>query len=192
LNRKLIAVIFLGLNGFASISNAQIGNFFKTTNDSSYYYNLDHYLTVKLFVGEKNSNFKFNDYNIQKSLNYNSNPSPTVGFGMSYKWINFKLGIGVKNPGDTVNRDRGLIDIQTQLNFTKFSLSLYASNNTGYYLSNSHELLGTDYNEEPYSRQDIQNKTYGVSGYYVFNNARYSNRATFLQNHWQRKSAVHC
>jgi len=189
LNRKLFAVVFFGLNSLVSIGYAQISTIFKTTNDTNYYYNLDHYLTLKLFIGEKNSDFKFNDYDLQKSLNYKSNPSPMIGFGGSYKWINIKLGIGVKNPGDTVNKDRGLIDIQTQLNFTKFTLSLYASNNTGYYLQNSTDLLKSEQKNEPYSRSDIQDKTYGVSGFYVFNNSRYSNRATFLQNHWQRKSA---
>lgn len=182
----LIIVAFIlsnssfGQDGFKKIFNDQY--------DSTYYDKLDELLTAKVFLARKFSDFELNDHVHDKAINYKSNPSSSIGFGFSYKWLGVSLGIGLQNSNDSIFGQTNRIDLQTQINLRKLTINLYSGAYNGYYLQNSKELLSTGEVGEYYNRADIQNMTYGISGYYVFNSSRYSNRATFLQNEWQKKT----
>lgn len=157
--------------------------------DSLYYDKLDNKLTTKVFLARKYSDFELSDESTQQDLQYHSNPRYSIGIGATYKWLGLNAAIGIKNPEDSLYGRTRRFDLQTQINLRKFTVNFYTARYQGYYLYNSVEQLKNWDQTQAYIRPDIINQTYGVSGYYIFNSKRYSNRATFLQNEWQQKTA---
>ena len=186
---RFIIIFFLSFFAYQSFSQDFLKNFLNDDYDSTYYDELENLLTVKIFSARKFSDFELNDNLLDKTINYRSNPSSSVGLGVSYKWLNVNLGIGLKNPSDSIYGITNRIDLQAQINLRKLTLNFYSGRYRGFYLQNTNDILTNENNGEYYYREDIQNMTFGVSSYYVFNSSRYSNRATFLQNEWQKKSA---
>lgn len=170
-------------------SQGFIDNLFNENYDSIYYDKLDNKLTTKFFLSRKYSDFELTDQLIEKDMEYRSNPRFSVGLGATYKWLGLNLAIGMKNPDDSLYGSTSRFDLQTQLNLRKLTINFYTARYQGYYLYRSHELLKNWSAGDNYIRPDILSQTYGLSAYYIFNSSRYSNRATFLQNEWQQKSA---
>lgn len=163
--------------------------FKKESHDSLYYDKLDEFLTLKVFSAQKSSDFDLNDNYLDKSIEYRSNPNSSFGIGGTYKWLSLRMGVGLRDSRDSIFERPALIDIQAQISTRKLTINFYTGIYKGYYLENSYDLLESWKKGTYYNRADIQNNTYGISSYYVFNSDRYSNRATFLQNEWQKKTA---
>lgn len=183
--RKIfLLLILLSVTTFAKSINSNTPK-----NDTLYYSTLDNMLTVKTFVGRKLSNFSLNDHINDLSIEYNSNPSSTFGIGFSYKWLGLSVGFGTKNVLDTLFGKTNRIDIQTNIYLRSFKINLYSSIYDGYYIENSNSILKNWQPETYYYRPDIESRTLGFSALYILNSKRYSTRATFLQNEWQKKTA---
>ncbi len=178
---------------FISISytlNGQdiIAKLFNEDYDSTYYDKLQNLITVRTFLSSKFSDFTINDNAIDQSLIYNSKPKTALGIGFSYKWLSINIGLGLKNSAGSSQGNTNRFDLQTQIYLRKLTLNLYSSIYNGFYLSNSQQFLNTNLGED-YHRNDIKDMTFGFSTYYVFNSSKYSNKATFIQNEWQKKTA---
>ncbi|MBI9066425.1 MAG: DUF4421 family protein [Salinivirgaceae bacterium] len=161
-------------------------NTFAEPNDSLYYSRLKNMFTLRVFSGQKFSNFGINDRENKLELAFKANPSSSIGIGGSYKWISVNLGIGVSNSLDSVFGEARKIDFQTNLYLRNLRINIYSSVYNGFYLKNTKDYLA---NSQYYYRPDIQTKTFGLSTLYVVNSKRYSTKATFLQNEWQKKTA---
>ncbi len=183
----IISIFLLGLGTVKS--QTSLVTFFNENYDSAYYDKLDNLLTARIFTGRKFSEFSISDNILNKSLNYNSNPESSVGLGLSYKWLGLNLGLGLKNPSDSLYGKTKGFDLQTQIYLRKLTLNIYSSVYNGFYLQNSNEMVVHYGLDSYYQRSDIKNLTLGINSYYIFNSSRYSNRATFIQNEWQKKTA---
>lgn len=162
---------------------------FDEKHDSIYYSKLQDKLTARFFLSRKYSDFELVDNYTQQYLEYKSNSRFSLGIGTSYKWLSLNLGIGLENPNDSVYGKTRRIDLQTQINLRKLTLNFYTGKYKGYYLLQPYSKLQNWEQNKQYIRPDIANQTYGLSGYYVFKSERYSNRASFLQNEWQKQTA---
>ncbi len=184
---SILIIVFVNIYGTLTAQNI-IGHLFNENYDSVYYDKLNNFITVKTFLTGKFSGFTINDNIIDKSLIYNSNAKSAFGVGFSYKWLSVNLGIGLRNSAEDPHGTTKRFDLQTQIYLRKLTLNIYSSVYNGFYLKNSQDFLNTESGED-YQRNDIKNITFGLSSYYVFNSSRYSNRATFIQNEWQKKTA---
>ncbi|MDA3893817.1 MAG: DUF4421 family protein [Salinivirgaceae bacterium] len=187
-NFLILAVLFTGLSQF-SYGQEIFKKLFDEKYDSLYYDKLEDKLTVKYFSDRKFYDFELTDNYIEKTIDYKSNPRYSLGAGGTYKWLGLNIAVGLPNKADSVLGNTQRIDLQTQINLRKLTINLYTGRYNGFYINNSQELL---YNGNPhkfYVRPDIKSQSYGLSTYYVFNSSKYSNRATFLHNEWQKKSA---
>ena len=162
---------------------------FDVEYDSTYYDKLDDFLTTKVFLASKLSEFSINDNSIGKSLDYDSKAATSVGIGLGYKWIGLSVGFNINNSSDINSGDSKWFNFQSQLYLRKFTVNIYSTIYKGYYLENSSYMLEGGAQGEVYNRADIGNSTFGVSSYYIFNSGRYSNSATFNQNEWQKRTA---
>ena len=190
MNKNIYILLLLLLLSSATINGQDfLQNIINSNYDSTYYEKLDDLLTTKVFTSSRLSEFKVNDNILNKSLDYDSKATTSLGVGIGYKWIGLSLAFNINNSSDINTGDTKWFNLQTQFYLRKFTIDLYSTINKGYYLENSSRMIDGISQNDNYNRGDITNSTYGVNGYYVFNSARYSNRATFSQNDWQKKTA---
>lgn len=156
---------------------------------NSYYDAMPNYLTARFLIFEKYADFNINDNDLNSTIQYNSSPWPSVGIGAGYRWLGVSLSAGLKDPADTVYGKKHRIDFQTSFYLRRLTINIYSGIYSGYYLENPNTEIKNWPEGKYYTRSDIKTTTFGVNCFYVFNSEKYSNKATFVQNEWQKKSA---
>lgn len=184
--RYLIVILFFISTYNTTNSQTIKDEVFNTNYDSAYYDKLDDFLTSKVFFSSKLSEFAINDNNINKDLYYNSRVANSIGLGLSYKWIGLNLSIRTNNSNNNYSK---LFSLQTQFYLRKFTINFYSTLHKGYYLDRPEKMINGITTYQNYTRNDISNYTFGISSYYIFNSGKYSNKATFSHNEWQKKTA---
>ncbi|MFA6403109.1 MAG: DUF4421 family protein [Salinivirgaceae bacterium] len=190
MNRIVLFLLSIGWFGFAN-AQQELQTNFSNSKDSLYYDPLGDYLTLKFLVTNKYSDFEINDALLNQTLVYKSKPSNAIGFGAAYRWLNFSLSLGLKNRSDSVDETKRSIDFQTAIYMRRLTINLYSGIYTGYYLENSAKMI-TDWDDNDnyhYVRNDITTNTFGVGFSYLFNSEKYSNKSSFVQKEWQKKTA---
>lgn len=116
------------------------------------------------------------------------NSTLNMGVGATYKDVTLNLAYGFSflNP-DQGKGETTYLDAQAHVYPKKIVIDLFLQFYKGYYLLP--EGLGTNAGEAFYTRPDMRVHKIGASVQYVFNNGRFSYRAAYLQNEWQKKSA---
>jgi hypothetical protein len=109
-----------------------------------------------------------------------------MGVGATYKWatLNLAYGFGFLNP----ERGRGntkYLDLQFHTYGRKFILDAFGQFYEGFYLTSN----STNSQQQQYLRPDLNVNHIGTSVQYILNHKKFSYRASFLQNEWQKKSA---
>lgn len=152
---------------------------------------LDH-LTTRLYASLKTAEISMRDNNVEKDLIYHPNDALILGFGFNYGILG--LNIGFKFP--FINKDDDLygttdyLDLQTHIYSRSVVLDLYAQYYKGYHLTNPNDwVVNWPSGDSLPKRPDIYSLSLGLNGHYLFNGKKFSYRAAFLQNEWQKKSA---
>lgn len=168
---------------FQSYSSAQANR----GNDTTYYIYFPESITGRFYFSQKYTSF---DIKSKEANDLHYLPNTTLNTGIGATWHNFSLnlayGLGFMNK-NAEKRKTKYLDLQTHFFRPKWTTDIYGQFYKGYYL-NSKELVarpGGNY----YHRPDVKVTLIGVSRYYIFNSKRFSYRAAFLQNEWQKKSA---
>jgi hypothetical protein len=160
--------------------------------DSNYIESYADKLTMRLYTSRKFTNFTLSDDLVKPNLEYRPNDRLNLGIGATY--YGFSLNIGINFP--FVNNDDSLygttsyLDLQSHLLMRKFTFELWFSYYQGYYVGNPQKTIPEWVIENNYpQREDINSTIGGISGYYIFNYNKFSYRAAFIQDEWQKKSA---
>lgn len=155
--------------------------------DSTYIRSFKHYLLGRFYLSKKftqlNFRHRYNDYR----LRYTPNTTLNMGLGATYKWatLNLAYGFGFLNPEH--NRgDTRYLDLQFHFYGNRFTLDMLGQFYTGFYLPKDKRVFSSD---DYYIRPDLRVSAIGGSLQYIFNHSRFSYRAAYLQNEWQKKSA---
>lgn len=166
-------------------------NWLTTDNDSNYIEDHTKDITFRFFGTRKYNSYDIVDRKRNLDVLYRPNTPLNIGFGMNYKFIGINLAFNLPfiNKEYKYGRTRGL-DLQTHVYARKIVVDFYGQFYKGYYISNSKGLLDifTPEGKLPI-RPDIHNLTLGLGVQYVFNDGRFSYRAAYLQNDYQKKSA---
>ena len=157
-------------------------------NDTSYYISYPDMITMRYLFSKKYTAFNLNGTNRESDLRYRPNTKITMGVGATYHVlsINIAYGFGFLNPDDGKGKTKYL-DLQSRLYLNKWTMDFYGQFYKGYYLfpKGFNSLSADSY----YQRPDMIVNLYGVTMYRVLNYRKFSFRAAFLQNEWQKKSA---
>jgi len=128
--------------------------------------------------------------NINKKLKYEPNGNTSIAVGFNYKW----LGLGFNFSPEFLNKDDEIHGkskrFDTQLNiYTKsFGIDAYLQYYKGFYLKNPNDFI--DWQNDFYPlRPDLESFSFGLSGYYFFNNKKFSYKAAFNRTQIQKRSA---
>jgi len=171
----------------------QAFEFLKTENDSNYIEDHTKDITFRLFGTRKYNYYDIVDRKRKQEVLYRPNTPFNLGFGVNYKFIGINLAFNLPfiNKEEKYGKTRGL-DLQTHFYARKIVVDFYGQFYKGYYISNSKGLLNgiaTAEDGRPVLRPDIHNLTLGLGVQYIFNDKRFSYRAAYLQNDYQKKSA---
>jgi len=154
-------------------------------NDTTYYIYFPGSITGRLFTSQKYTQFTVESKHA-KDLGYRPNTTFNLGIGATYHnfTLNLAYGFGFVNHHQPKGKTKYL-DLQGHFYLPKSVTDFEGQLYKGFYLSKG-------FNAEPgkyYYRGDIDITLFGISHYYIFNTKRFSFRAPFLQNEWQKKSA---
>ena len=164
-----------------------VPSFIKAQHDSSYYYSYKSTITARIYFSNKSTTLNIKNIDGIYNLNYRPNTTRNIGVGATYKLltVNFGVGFGFLNPEDGRGKTR-YVDLQVHQYGRKIILDVFGQFYKGFYL-NPKGYGTTD--KSYYLRPDLRVNEVGASVQYVFNSSKYSYRASFLQNEWQRKSS---
>ncbi|MEX2592207.1 MAG: DUF4421 domain-containing protein [Anditalea sp.] len=157
-------------------------------SDNAYYELFPEHLTSRFYFSRKYTALKITDKGTDQAYLYMPNSTLNMGVGATYKnlTLNLAYGFGFLNP-DRGKGETKYLDAQAHLYPKKMVIDLFLQFYKGYYLLP--EGLGASIGENFYTRPDMRVHKIGASAQYVFNNGKFSYRAAFLQNEWQKKSA---
>ena len=160
--------------------------------DSSFIDSYKNDLVVRLYTSRKYMGQQFIDLASDKQLRYLPSNNYLVGFGINYKMLGINAGFSLPPMRRSVDRygKTTLLDFQTHLYLRRLTFDLFSHVFWGQYLENSHQILrSTLPNGFYYARPDLRAYAVNAEANYKFNYSRYSFRAPFLQDEWQKKSA---
>jgi len=149
-------------------------------------------ITTRLFLARKQNHYNLSDRLLQPWIKYKTNDNLLLGIGYTYSFLTLNLAMKMPfiNADDDIYGKSKYIDLQTHAIFSSWIVDLYLQWNRGYYLSNPDDVY-EDYSlqgQRPL-RGDMRSNLVGINLQYLFNSDRYSYKASFFQNEFQRKSA---
>jgi hypothetical protein len=157
-----------------------------------FYCSLKNKLTIYLY-----GTSKFNEFDIKKSgqstgISYKPNENFNLGLGFTYKWIGLSAAFSFKflNNDDNKNGKTQSFGAGFDLYGKRIVWSGSIQTYKGYYWSNTENFNSTGTTINPvYARPDISSVNIGLSSLFSFNHDKFSFKAVFADNEWQKKSA---
>lgn len=194
MNRR--ALIFFGIITFSLLGNSVtaqiIDRIEKVLLDTNYVRSYKDELTVRAFVSRKQNSFNLNDRAFSPWLRYKTNDNLLLGLGYTYSFLTLNLAVKMPfiNQDDNIYGESKYLDLQAHSIFRSFIIDFYLQWNKGYYVSNP-ENVDPDWppNSGYPIRGDLRTHILGLNVQYLFNSSRYSYKASFLQNEFQKRSA---
>ncbi|MCK5337519.1 MAG: DUF4421 domain-containing protein [Bacteroidales bacterium] len=161
-------------------------------NDTNYVESFLDQLTTRVYASIKTTEISMRDQNINKNLIYHPNDALILGFGFNYGILGLNIGFNLPfiNNDDAKYGKTDYLDLQTHVYFRPFILDIYAQIYKGYHLTEPNDWITDWPSHDTFpARPDISSVSIGLNGHYIFNHKKFSYRAPFLQNEWQKKSA---
>lgn len=127
---------------------------------------------------------------INKKLKYEPNGNASILIGFNYKWLGlgFNFSPGFMNKDDETYGKSKRFDTQLNIYTKSFGIDAYLQYYKGFYLKNPDNFI--DWQNDFYPlRSDLESLSFGLSGYYFFNNKKFSYKAAFNRTQIQKKSA---
>ncbi|MGZ5219832.1 MAG: DUF4421 domain-containing protein [Chitinophagaceae bacterium] len=158
-------------------------------DNDEYYTTFEEQITTRLYLAKKYTSLIMKAAPEIQSLRYRPNSLTTMGISGSYKALSlsFGSGFGFLNPNKEEKGKTRSFNFGSNIYTRDWVTDIYAQFYKGYYLSIGGPAGTADKNY--YKRPDIKVNLLGASAYRLLNGERFSYRAGFLQNEWQKKSA---
>ncbi|MEP2023673.1 MAG: DUF4421 domain-containing protein [Reichenbachiella sp.] len=158
---------------------------------TSYTSELD--LTTRFYNSVKFSRYVLRDSRYDERLKYASNENLILGVGVSYRRVTFNLGLNFPFVNSWDEEEKGktkYLDAQIHYYLDKYVFDAWLSTYKGYHLTNPHETTLQSPDDDSYPiRQDVRNTNFSFNLMRILNSEKFSFRAAFAQDEWQKKSA---
>lgn len=192
LKRGYLIAILTGFTISVSYGQDHLSKWLSLKPDTSYIQNNQNDLILRVYASQKYSAQTIIDRGEKVSLGYRPSNGYVVGFGFNYKFLGINLGTVFPFAQPDINRygKTKYLDFQSHLYLRIFTVDFYTGYYKGAYLANSATVLNAfPKGNEFYTRGDIKTYSGGFGIYANLNPTKFSVRAPFLQNEWQKKSA---
>lgn len=158
-------------------------------HDTAYYKTYPQTITGRIYLSKKYTSLSLEGKDRLKPMRYRPNTPVTMGVGATYGIVTINAGFPIpflSRDSKETGRSKYL-DLQSHVYAKKWVVDLYGQFYKGYYATPRGS--GSLRPDSFYVRPDVRVNLLGASVYRLFNGDRFSYRAAFLQNEWQRKSA---
>lgn len=169
--------------------------FFEESNhpyDTAYILKYKDELTTRLYLSRKQNGYYLYNGLVNPWIKYKTNDNLLLGMGYTYSFLTLNLAVKMPflNTDDDLYGETKYVDLQTNIVFRQYIADIYLQFNKGYYISNPKNVIPDYQRGEQYPvRGDLRTNIVGLNVQYLFNSERFSYKASFLQNEFQRKSA---
>lgn len=166
--------------------------------DSAYVIDCTHMLTTRFYVSSKFNAMNMRDQDIRSNVEYRPNTRTNLGLGASYRALTLNIGIGFPflNSDDSLRGKTRYFDGQANIYGRRWVINLFAQSYRGYYIdrlsypgSAAQDSTYLRIMDDERLRPDMRQRNLGVSVMHIFGNKRFSYRAAFNQDAWQKRSA---
>ena len=173
--------------------SAQVFNEYQILQyDTSYIQVYRDELTTRIFLSGKQNGYNLSERLFSPWIKYRTNDQYQIGIGYTYNFLTLNVGfkLPVFNSDDALyDKSRG-IDLQSHTIFRNMIMDLYLQWNRGYYLSNLEDQRRLTVTDTRFPvRGDLRTSIVGINIQRLFNSERYSYKASFVQNEFQKRSA---
>jgi hypothetical protein len=156
-------------------------------NDTNYYKIYPGSIIGRFYFSQKYTAITLQDKNA-KDLKYWPNTTLNMGVGATYHNVSLNLAYGFKFLNQ--DEDKGetkYLDMQGHYYRPKFVVDFLGQFYKGYHLEPKGFVPTRP--DAYYYQRDAKVNLLGLSAYHIFNSTRFSYKAAFIQNAWQKKSA---
>jgi len=172
--------------------NAQfLGESFQVKYDTNYIKVYKDELTTRIYLARKQSGFKLGDKLLNPDFKYKTNDNLLLGLGYTYSFLTINLAVKIPfiNDDDDIYGESKYLDLSFQTSFRSFIADYYFQWNRGYYVSNPDDFMTRTTGSSYPLRGDMRTNLVGFNISYLFNSERFSYKASFQQNEFQKRSA---
>lgn len=156
--------------------------------DTTFIASFDTSLTVRAFISQKYTLFALEAPDGTPQLQYRPNTRLNAGVGATYRSLTLNLAYGFGFLNNDADRGKTrYLDLQSHVYGRRVLVDLFGQFYKGYYLYPRGVATGNPHTF--YQRPDLKVTEIGVNAYAILNHRKFSYRAAFLQNEWQKKSA---
>ena len=149
-------------------------------------------LTTRVYLSRKQNGYTLSEGLASPFLKYRTNDNLLLGIGYTYTFLTINLGLKMPfiNNDDATYGKSKYVDLTLHGIFRSLIVDLYLQWNHGYYISNPEDHMPDWSSQNAYpQRGDMRSNLIGLNVQYLFNSSRYSYKAAFVQNEFQKKSA---
>ena len=188
--RPFLMLVFLKLT-----MQVMTGQTFKLPNppfDTTYYESYTEELTSRAYSSVKFLNFGLINGQEGTTLRYNTNHKFILGLGVNYSIFGLNIGLNFPfvNHDDDKYGPSHYLDLQSHIYARRYNIDLYLQNYEGYYVANPDKVFSGWPASDTFPKStDMNTMSVGFNVQYMFNYKRFSFKAAFNQNEWQKKSA---
>jgi len=156
--------------------------------DREYFETFPDHITARFYLSQKYTALKFQDRAEGQDYLFWPNTTLNHGIGATYKWftLNLAYGFEVLNP-DLGQGNTQYLDLQAHAYPETFVLDFFGQFYNGYHLAP--QGFAAPAGDRYYVDPELDVTKIGVFWQYLFNNKKFSFRAAFLNNEWQKISA---
>ena len=193
MNRKicalfLVVVCFVSFNKGYSQTSKKIFRKHTPNVDSNYVKPYEEDLTGRFFFSRKYTSLYIPGSGGAPKFEYKPNTTLNAGIGATFRSVSLNLayGLPILNGDNSIKGKTKYLDLQGHFYARKFAFDFFGQFYRGYYISPDNFVPGYP---GYYYRPDLRLRVIGLSSYYIFNNRKFSYRASMIQNERQTKSA---
>ncbi|MBN1599816.1 MAG: DUF4421 domain-containing protein [Bacteroidales bacterium] len=157
-----------------------------------YFESLKDKLTIYIYGISKFNDFQLKNTDRNDIIKYSPNSNLNLGLGFNYRWVGIGAAFNFKfiNNDNEIYGETSSMDLQLDLYSRRVLFTGSMQYYKGFYWKNVDEYY-SDWSIEDsvIIRPDISTFTFSTSAIYTFNNDKFSFKAAFANNEWQKKSA---
>lgn len=160
--------------------------------DSAYIQTYVDHLIVRGLGIKKSNRLNVKNTKNEQVISFRPNENLNLGFGLNYKFVGLNLAFDLPfiNNDDSKYGHTGIFDLQLTIFAPTFGLNTYYQTYNGFYIDDPHKGNPNWTEQMAYpQRPDLSTVNAGAEFYYIFNHKRFSQRASFVQNERQKRSA---
>lgn len=201
MNEKIKHIIFFMFLLLFNVGKSQVNIDYSDTGneevipveyDTNYIASYTDIFTPRIIIINKRNDFVITEEISGQGIEYSPNSPLNLGLGLTYKWFSFNIAFNFPfiNNDDEIYGETKRFDFQSNVFAKKFTLNFFFQLYNGFYIANPLILDPGWQTGDPYpARGDVSSVAFGASGFYIFNNKKFSYRAAFNFNERQKKSA---